>query len=368
MSSPPALLETINTERDSDPCQNTRCTYYLPPRNNPQPILPPLPQQSAPLARSSSPRHHASSHSSATRPLRAGNVPALLNSPSTPRRQRQQSPSSYRPSFRRITTRVIAPTHWGEDTAIRSDNDQRGNDSDDLFLSTFADNDFSSPSTYPPFTSNPTASEAPQPDQAAFQPQPTALTTNPGSEAAPLHQVSACNRTFAAPSRSATQLSSSGLEESQSTSLTTDDGEDSSPSQSAYPSFSDKMPPPPPRFQHILNDTDSPSINKRMRTSQQGAGAANRASVGSLAMPSAPLDDDDDDYDLFGEDLTRQGSEIVDGEELTTIDLTEANKVPEELKQPQQDNRIKMSKFQCVICMDDVTTLTVTHCGKSPPP
>lgn len=79
------------------------------------------------------------------------------------------------------------------------------------------------------------------------------------------------------------------------------------------------------------------------------------------------MDDDDDDDDLFGENLTTQGSEIVDGEELTTIDLTEANKVPEELKKPQEDNRIKISKFQCVICMDDVTTLTVTHCGKSSP-
>ncbi|EFZ00873.1 hypothetical protein X797_003199 [Metarhizium robertsii] len=370
MTSPPGLLETIITETDSDPCQDTHRTDNLPPRNNRQPILPPLPQQSSPLARSSSPRHHAStasSHSSARRPLRAGNVPALSNSPSTPRRQRQQSPSSYRPpSFRRITTNVVAPTHWGEDTTTSSDNDEHSNDSDDLFLSIFADNDFSSPSTYPSFTSNPAASEAPQPDQAAFQPQPAAPTTNPCSEAAPLRQVSACTRTLATPSRSTTQLSSFSLGESQSTSFTTDNGEDSATSQSSYPSFSDKMPPPPPRFQHILNDTDPPPIDKRMRTSQQSSGAVNSASVGSLAMPSAPLDDDDDD-DLFGENLTTQGSEIVDGEELTTIDLTEANKVPEELKKPQQDNRIKISKFQCVICMDDVTTLTVTHCGKSSP-
>jgi hypothetical protein len=37
--------------------------------------------------------------------------------------------------------------------------------------------------------------------------------------------------------------------------------------------------------------------------------------------------------------------------------------VPEELKKPEDDKRVKLSAFQCVICMDDVTTLTVTHCG-----
>lgn len=50
--------------------------------------------------------------------------------------------------------------------------------------------------------------------------------------------------------------------------------------------------------------------------------------------------------------------------DLPTVDLTEANEVPEDLHEPLVDNRIKLKAFQCVICMDDVTALTLTHCGK----
>ncbi|KAI1104213.1 hypothetical protein F4804DRAFT_201926 [Jackrogersella minutella] len=46
-----------------------------------------------------------------------------------------------------------------------------------------------------------------------------------------------------------------------------------------------------------------------------------------------------------------------------TIDLSNAADVPEELMASKCDNRIKIGKFQCVICMDDTSYLTVTHCG-----
>lgn len=75
-----------------------------------------------------------------------------------------------------------------------------------------------------------------------------------------------------------------------------------------------------------------------------------------LALPQ-PSDDD-----IFGDNIF----DNADLEELTTIDLTEATEVLEELKKPEVDNRIKISAFQCVICMDDVSTLTVTHCGRCP--
>ncbi len=45
------------------------------------------------------------------------------------------------------------------------------------------------------------------------------------------------------------------------------------------------------------------------------------------------------------------------------IDLCNATEVPAELMAPKVDNRVKIGKFQCVICMDDTTALTVTHCG-----
>ena len=51
-------------------------------------------------------------------------------------------------------------------------------------------------------------------------------------------------------------------------------------------------------------------------------------------------------------------------EDLEVLDLSKADEVPKELQKPAIDNRVKLSKFQCVICMDDVSNLTVTHCGK----
>jgi hypothetical protein len=80
------------------------------------------------------------------------------------------------------------------------------------------------------------------------------------------------------------------------------------------------------------------------------------------------IDDEFDDIDsLFGSSPSRPASANSKVEEYTTIDLTEATDVPEELKKPEVDKRVKLSAFQCVICMDDVTGLTLTHCGKSCP-
>ncbi|ETS76768.1 hypothetical protein PFICI_12155 [Pestalotiopsis fici W106-1] len=45
------------------------------------------------------------------------------------------------------------------------------------------------------------------------------------------------------------------------------------------------------------------------------------------------------------------------------LDLTATDELPPELQLPKVDNRVKLSKFQCSICMDDATALTVTHCG-----
>jgi hypothetical protein len=54
-------------------------------------------------------------------------------------------------------------------------------------------------------------------------------------------------------------------------------------------------------------------------------------------------------------------------EDQDIIDLADTEDVPEDLKLPEKDNRVKLSAFQCVICMDDSTGLTVTHCGTSQP-
>lgn len=357
MSSPLAPSQYTDIDSGSDSRPNIQ-PAHLSGRRNQQTVLPPLPQAWSPLARSSSPRHHASASSPTTtsahtsadrRTSQTTNLTAQAHSPLTPTRLRQQSPS-YWPTLHRTSSNVNPPNQWAADTFTNDlslDNPTTPFDlggDDEQFLSAFADNQFSSPSTYPLFTPNLPTDAASLLNQATFQPQPAAP-ANPGF-AAPLRRTSACTRMFAAPSRSTTQLSSSSVGESQNTLFTNDDGEN--PSQSSHSSFSDKM--PPPQLQHLLNDSD-PSAMKRRRTS-------GHAGYGPLAMPTMP------DDDLFGESLTTQDSEGLDGEDLTTIDLTEANEVPEELKKPEIDNRTKISKFQCVICMDDATTLTVTHCGK----
>ncbi|KAK2050687.1 hypothetical protein LZ31DRAFT_547969 [Colletotrichum somersetense] len=90
---------------------------------------------------------------------------------------------------------------------------------------------------------------------------------------------------------------------------------------------------------------------KRRRTSQPQT-VCNRTTTPSALAP---------DDDVFGEDEinTKKGK----GKDEEVIDLADTNEVPEELKAPKEDKRIKISAFQCVICMDDVTALTVTHCG-----
>jgi hypothetical protein len=61
--------------------------------------------------------------------------------------------------------------------------------------------------------------------------------------------------------------------------------------------------------------------------------------------------------DCFGSDDEK---DVVD-----LVDIDERVDEPEEEvdDNPKVDNSIKLSGFQCVICMDDVRNLTVTHCG-----
>ncbi|KAL7799980.1 hypothetical protein V8C37DRAFT_363660 [Trichoderma ceciliae] len=133
----------------------------------------------------------------------------------------------------------------------------------------------------------------------------------------------------------------------------------------SYPSTSDTMPTASTARRRTLrsqvlapetHDDDSTAtanVNKRRRVMPS---AAEPASLQSMI--------DDDDESLFGSSPSRPDSSSgLKSEEYTTIDLTEATDVPDELKKPVVDNRVKLSAFQCVICMDNVTGLTLTHCG-----
>ncbi|KAI0408590.1 hypothetical protein F4802DRAFT_355712 [Xylaria palmicola] len=87
--------------------------------------------------------------------------------------------------------------------------------------------------------------------------------------------------------------------------------------------------------------------------------AATSPSRPSKARRKNPPNNDDSLPSPFEEDDLLD----VDGHGAETIDLSNATEVPAELMAPKVDNRVKIGKFQCVICMDDTTSLTVTHCG-----
>ncbi|RYP67290.1 hypothetical protein DL771_007308 [Monosporascus sp. 5C6A] len=94
---------------------------------------------------------------------------------------------------------------------------------------------------------------------------------------------------------------------------------------------------------------------KRRRTSQSSSRPA-KARKNTLPQydASSPFEEDFD------------SPQKTDHEDPDSIDLSNVDEVPTELMAPKADNRIKLGKFQCVICMDDVTALTVTHCGEAP--
>lgn len=77
-------------------------------------------------------------------------------------------------------------------------------------------------------------------------------------------------------------------------------------------------------------------------------------------VPAAvAIESDDNDRDsLFDGDGDSGGVELYD---LTKSD----DGVPKDLFQPVKDSSIKLSTFECVICMDAATNLTVTCCGTS---
>lgn len=68
------------------------------------------------------------------------------------------------------------------------------------------------------------------------------------------------------------------------------------------------------------------------------------------------------------EPIVFESSDVEEESEYKVIDLVDKDEVPEEAPEPKpeppkEDNTVKLGAFQCVICMDDVTDLTVTHCG-----
>lgn len=301
--------------------------------------------------RTSSPRQH---HSPAARIPSSPAQPTASAPSSSSRRRQQQQPQS--PSYwasRQLLSESSAPLHWGQDTV--SGSQTTGNaptpayENDEQFISLFVD-EFSSPSTYPSFT-NPPTNDASHSTQSRTQTQTHTFPTQP-------HTVSnhpqSSSRRSNSPLVSISQLSASSAESRHSILDDNIDDGGLTENTSSSSSFSENMPAVARRNPPSRQGTQHPA--KRQRTAN--------------SKPPQLKDEVffNSDDSLFGEDPTQPPAVVTDEvkaqEDLTTIDLTEATEVPEELRKPEVDNRVKISAFQCAICMDDVNNLTVTHCGK----
>ncbi|SPQ22820.1 6064c393-8025-4ce1-8959-3ea41a497619 [Thermothielavioides terrestris] len=79
---------------------------------------------------------------------------------------------------------------------------------------------------------------------------------------------------------------------------------------------------------------------------------------GDLSMPAKRKREASTADDLFSDDVW--GDPEV-------VDLVDKDEVPPEILSNSQEeatkNYVKLSAFDCAICMDNVTDLTVTHCG-----
>ena len=311
-------------------------------------------------------------------------VPMMPRIPTTPPRRRRTSRRDWeaRPIF--------WDTNDGESPGdVQAPAANEANEVDDPYLTALVDNEFSSPSSYPSFTNPPAANQS---VSSRFQRPPQASAPGPGSDSAPFPRSTAprnnasagtvtgafgtcnlhhldLNLDFSAPERSETQnttSTSTAALESQNT-LFTDTGEWDELFDTPASSFDENMPVTRSgrRLEAATPPLDSVHRRKRLRTSANAPTPNLRKSASSKTRATEIRDSDDDDCFVDKKPLQSPlGKEEPGSEDLTTIDLTEANEVPEELRKPEKDNRTKISAFQCVICMDDATTLTVTHCGK----
>ncbi|KAI0128346.1 hypothetical protein BJ170DRAFT_324406 [Xylariales sp. AK1849] len=211
----------------------------------------------------------------------------------------------------------------------------------DNFLSALASGDFSSPSL-PPLNSSPR-----HPPPSSQLPSPNRFTLLPLQ----IHDNMPPTRGSASVSRTAASTRARRWSRS-SVASTIDLTSPKSENTDALSGIDPATPMAPP------------SVRKRTRTTATGMSSAPRRRQSSTAKsrPVKPLRSlrkatafDDDAFD--------SSSVIGKEEDDDVLDLTGADEVPAELLKPKVDNRIKLAKFQCVICMDEVSNLTVTHCG-----
>ncbi|KFH43210.1 E3 ubiquitin-protein ligase complex slx8-rfp subunit-like protein [Hapsidospora chrysogenum ATCC 11550] len=328
---------------------------------------------------SSSPRLHSTSSPSEPRrtatdsqPNRSSDDPAVLVTGSSaplahlrPRRltpQRHSSPP---------------PLEWPEDNNDSSlpslvDNDVFASagwsphalnyfyTSDDHFLSDLANGDFSSPSTYPPFTHPHQLSSPSGQGRHHHEFRPQSRTSTAAQAAAPRSLSSLLPSTPQNPA-------SASFDSTRSFVTETSGGSFHDTSQSSL--GSDEMPSATRRQSGPVDVVDLDTVHgaaptHRRRTSTATTQTSPAPSV-NRAHKRPKFNHDDDPFGdeptvaekvddaLYMIDLTKPGSNVLEDK-----DAAESSKDP-----PEEDKRTKLASFQCVICMDDAKVLTATHCG-----
>lgn len=326
--------------------------------------------------RPSSPRHHSTSRLSNPSPRRTPTIKPPTPGPSAATRATLQLPDDNIPTIWPeddeghdghddiVLPRLRPPVEslanvvgWPMDVL---DHFYTSSDGTHNQLSDFANQDFSSPSTYPSLTNT---SHMPPRDietSPAFV-HPHSTSRYPESHMhnrEPPYSASA----------STSNLSNSSTHTS---TTTTSDSQFSASASAAYLDTldtlpdSDTMPPSTRRSslrlaETIVLDADQ-HANKRQRTTEQSRGLKKEIRSQTRHKPTA-RDDPFADLEEGGMDSAKR----EDGEEPLMIDLTETPAAAKDVKppcEPEEDNRTKLGAFQCVICMDNVTNLTLTHCG-----
>ncbi|OAA53406.1 Zinc finger, RING/FYVE/PHD-type [Cordyceps fumosorosea ARSEF 2679] len=340
-------------------------TSPLPPRarhrHRPQALQPPTTITTAaaaamPPAFSSSPRHYAHASSSPRHHVH-DNSPHLRTrnqSLSTPNdslsNHQSQTMSSSRPRPRRASpspdSSVSSSDFDISQTQFEATPSDSTDSSDDEYLEGETPSDDNM--ARPPTQSNSTRSSSPYSDYSSIDEDNLGNlhTTNaaidvPDSPLQPLH---------AGPSANTTQATDFSLPETEHSTSSLfdqvqDQVQDQGSTETASTSFSEDM----PRLRSTARGLFGPDRN-HWRLGERGKPYI----INLTGLPRSEV-------------LPTESPVSVDripDEDLETIDLTKAQVAPEpELKKRVVDNRIKLATYQCPICMDNVTDLTVTHCG-----
>ncbi|CCU76416.1 hypothetical protein BGHDH14_bgh05326 [Blumeria hordei DH14] len=136
-----------------------------------------------------------------------------------------------------------------------------------------------------------------------------------------------------------------------------------------YEDLFDASPPPSEFFSRglpvTLDDTASPPIQSFQETSKRPADSSNKTRPTKLVRTTSPkklksLSGSLDQDEIDTVDLRNIETELQ-WEEKKKRDAAEI--MAKEQSQENKPKLVKLSDFQCIICMDSPTDLTVTHCG-----